>query len=157
MCAKLVVVFIVVSFNGCVLDRAVHALNLTIDPRMVWPGQPVLVSVGVTDHVEPHGPGIDCVAVARLLGELDAVVRQNRVDAVRYGFQKMLKEFPRRLAIGLLHQLRNGELAGSVNGHKEKKLSFFGSDFGDVDMKIANEISFALLPFGLVPIRVWKA
>ncbi len=69
----------------------------------------------------------------------------------------MLKEFPRRLAIGLLHQLRHRELAGSVNGHKEKQLSYFSSDFGDIDMKIANGISFELLTFGLVPIHVCKA
>ncbi len=89
MCAKLVAAFIVVSFNGCVLDRAVHALNLIIGPRTVWLSQLMLDAVGFKDRVEPHGPGIDCVAIAWLLGELDAVVRQNRVDAVSCGCGKV--------------------------------------------------------------------
>lgn len=58
-----------------------------------------------------------------------------------------IKELPGRLAIGLLYQLRHRALAGSVNGHKEKRLSFFGSDFGGSDMKIAdgNRLSFCCL------------
>lgn len=34
----LVVVLVVVSFDGCILDRAVHAFNLTNRPWMVWLG-----------------------------------------------------------------------------------------------------------------------
>lgn len=148
MVAQLIVAVLVLAFDSCFPDRAVQTLNLAAfegfdrlgqimipeAPRMVWLDQPMFDAVGRADHVETHRLRIDCIAIARLLGELDAIVCQNRVDTVKHNFQKILKELPRRLAIGFLHQLCDGELAGSVNGYKEKKLTFFGSDFGDVDM-----------------------
>lgn len=102
MCSNLVVAFRIVSFGGRILDCTVHTLNLAIIPRMVWLDQPILDAVGFADHVEPHGPGVDCVAIARLLGELNTVVHQDRVDAAKDGSLKTLKELPHCLAIGLL-------------------------------------------------------
>ncbi len=42
MAAELLVVVIVKSPDGCVLDGAVHAFDLAIGPRMLWLGQPVV-------------------------------------------------------------------------------------------------------------------
>ncbi|SLN19804.1 hypothetical protein TRL7639_00462 [Falsiruegeria litorea R37] len=81
MCAKLVVVIIVISFNGRVLDGAVHVSTpaaprensprdcflILRTPRMVWLAQPMLDAVGLADHVETHGPEIDCVAIGLFL------------------------------------------------------------------------------------------
>lgn len=86
MAAKLIVAVVVVPLDRGVLDRAVHAFDLAVGPRMVRLCQPVLDPVGFTDHVEPHWSGIDWVPVPGLLGELDAVIREDRVNAVGHGF-----------------------------------------------------------------------
>ena len=61
----------------------------------------------------------NAVTIARLLGELDAVVGQDRVNLVRHHLQQVLQELPGRLAIGFLDQLRNGKFAGAVNRYKQ--------------------------------------
>ena len=73
MAAELFVAVVVVPFDGRVLDRPVHPLDLAIGPRMVRFCEPMFDPVRLTDHVEPHRPRDDGVSVARLLGELDAV------------------------------------------------------------------------------------
>jgi hypothetical protein len=40
------------------------------------------------DYVEAHRPGVDGVPVPRLLGELDPVVGENRVDLEGYGLRE---------------------------------------------------------------------
>jgi len=62
------------AFEGRFLNRAVHLLDPTIGPRMVRLGKPVLNVIGFADHVKAHLARTSVVAVARLLGELDAVV-----------------------------------------------------------------------------------
>ena len=42
------------AFNGRFLDRAVHPLDLTVGPGMVWLGEPMLNAIRLTDHVEAH-------------------------------------------------------------------------------------------------------
>ncbi len=58
MCAQLVVALVVETFDCCVFDRAVHAFDLAVCPRMIWLGKPVLYAVRLTDHVEAYWPGI---------------------------------------------------------------------------------------------------
>lgn len=87
MCAQLIVGFVVEAFDGGVFDRAVHAFDLAVGPRVIGLGQPVLNAVGLTDHVEAHWPGIDCVTVPGLLGELNAVIGENCVDLIGHGFE----------------------------------------------------------------------
>ena len=79
MRAELVMAIVVIPFDGRVLNRAVHALDLSVRPRVVWLGQAMLNAICSADHVEPHGPGIGGVPVARLLTKLDAVVRKDCV------------------------------------------------------------------------------
>ncbi len=87
MCSQLNVGFVVEPFHSRVLDRPVHPLDLAVSPRMVGLGQAVLDPVGPTDHVKAHWPGIDCVAVPGLFGELDAIVGENGVDLIGHGFK----------------------------------------------------------------------
>lgn len=49
------------AFDGGVLDCSVHPLDLTICPRMVGFGLPVLAPVHFTHYVKAHMPGIDRV------------------------------------------------------------------------------------------------
>lgn len=65
--------FVMEALDGRLFDRAVHSLDLTVDPGMVLLGEPVLDVVRLTDHVEAHLPLPGGAAVARLVGELDAV------------------------------------------------------------------------------------
>ena len=109
---KLAVAVVMEAFDGRLLDGPVHALDLTVGPRVVRFGEPMLDVVGLADHVEAHLTRPGGVAVAGLLGELDAVVGQDGVDAIRHGFQQMFEKLPCCSAISLVDQLRDGELGG---------------------------------------------
>ncbi len=52
MLPELVVAVVMVALDGGVFDGAVHPLNLTIGPRVVRLGEPVLDTVLATDLVE---------------------------------------------------------------------------------------------------------
>ena len=49
---ELIVRFVVISLDGRVLDRPVHPLDLSIGPRMIRLGQPMLDPVLTTGAVE---------------------------------------------------------------------------------------------------------
>ena len=59
--------------NGLPADHERDPLDLPVRPQMVRLGQAMLDPVGFADHIEAHRPGKDGVAVAGLLGELDAI------------------------------------------------------------------------------------
>ena len=90
-----------VSLHCRLLDRAVHSLDLAIGPRMIWLGQAVLNFICLADHVEPHLPRICSVPVAGLFGELDTIVSEDRMDAIRDSLELVLS----RLRSGLLTHL----------------------------------------------------
>ena len=77
---ELLMAFLVEALNCSFFDGTVHALHLTIGPRMVRLCKAMFDIVRLTDHIEPHLTGVCGVSVTRLLGELDAIVRQNRLD-----------------------------------------------------------------------------
>jgi hypothetical protein len=143
-----------IPFDGSVLDRAVHPLDLAVGPRVVGFPQPMLDPIGFADHVEAHWPGIDGVAVPWLLDELDSVVRQDGVDLVGHSLKHVLKEFPCGAPVSLVHQLANGERAGAVNADKEREFAFSGLHFGNVDVKEPDRVAFELLTLWLVPFDI---
>ncbi|GKY88863.1 hypothetical protein STA1M1_27320 [Sinisalibacter aestuarii] len=156
MSAQLIAAVVVTAFQRCVFDRAAHPLDLAIAPRMIGLGQAMFNPVGFADQIKPHLAERDAAAVPRLLRDLDAVIRQDRMDLVGHRFQKVLEELPSCLPIGLRDQLGHGELAGSVNGHKETELVFFCPDLGDIDVEIADRGAFELLALGFVACDVWQ-
>ena len=85
--AEVVMAIVVIPFYGRVFNRAVHALGLSVRPRVVWLGQAMLNAICSANDVKPHGPGIGGVPVAGLLTKLDAVVRKDCVHLVWNGFQ----------------------------------------------------------------------
>lgn len=157
MAAQLLVAVVVIAFHRGILDGAVHALDLTIGPRMVRFGQAMFDPVGIAYHVEAHGPRIGSVSVSGLLCELDAVIGQDRMYAVGHGFQKAFKELPGRLAIGFLDQLCHREFAGAIDGHKEIEFALFGPDLGNVDVEEADRVALELLPLRLVTFDIRQA
>lgn len=52
MAAELVVAVVVVALDGRVLDRAVHPFDLTVGPRMVRLGQPMLDAMALAGPIE---------------------------------------------------------------------------------------------------------
>ena len=92
-----------------------------------------------------------------MLGELDAVVRQDGVNAIGNGFEQVLQELPRCLAVRLVHELGDRELASSVNAHEEEKLSLDRLDLGNIDMEKADWVSLELLPLWFVTLDIRQA
>ena len=56
---------------------------------MIWLGQAVLSFICLTDHVEPHLRRICSVPVAGLFGNLDAIVSEDRMDAIRGNLEQV--------------------------------------------------------------------
>jgi hypothetical protein len=79
----------------------------------------MLDAVCLADHVEARPSG---VAVTRLLGELNAIVGQDRVDAVRHGFQQVFEELPSCPSVSLVDQLGDRELASAVDADEQVEL-----------------------------------
>ena len=98
-----------------------------------------------------------CVSISGLLGELDAVVHKDCVYLVWNGFQHGLSKLRGRLAICFVDQLQNGKLAGSINSYKEIQLTLIGTKLSDINLEIANRISFELLPLELIALYIWQS
>ena len=143
------------AFDGCVLDRSVHPFDLTVGPGMVGLCQAVFDPVGLADHVEAHGPGIDGVPVSGLLGKLNTPrrghsdqwrsngsIRENGVDLIGHCFEHSLQELPCCLPVCLIDDLGHGKLACAVNADEQIKLSLGGLNFRDVDVKEADGVAF---------------
>lgn len=124
---------------------------------MVRFGEPVLDVVRVADHVEAHLARPGGVPVAGLLGELDAIVGQDRVDTVRHGFQQVLKELPRCAPVSLVDQLGDRELARSVYADEQVKLAFGGLHLGNIDVEETNRVALEALPLRFVAFDVRQA
>ena len=81
MLFELLVRLIVVALDRRLLDGAIHPLDLSVSPRMIDFRQTMFNSVFVTDAVKQvhKRPFIFCS-----VGELNAVVSQNRVNVIRH-------------------------------------------------------------------------
>jgi hypothetical protein len=69
-----------------------------------------------------------------------SVVGEDRVDLVGDGGDQAAQEVPRSAARHLLTQLGKGELRRSIDGDEQVEFALRGSNFGDVDMKMADRI-----------------
>jgi hypothetical protein len=106
---------VVEAFDGRLFNRAVHPFDLAIGPRMVWLRQAVFNPIGFANHVKAHCPRIDGIAVPQLLGELEAVVRENGIDLIGHGFEHVLQELPSSAPASFFYELGHSELGGAVN------------------------------------------
>jgi len=109
---ELLVCSVVISAHGGFLKGAVHAFDLAVGPGVVGLGKPVLDAMLATDLVEAvdavaRGPAI---AVPRQVGELDAVVGEDRVQVVGDRFDQCFQERDGGWSIGLRVELSEGEL-----------------------------------------------
>ena len=142
MGAKLVVAVVVISFDGRILDGAVHPLDLAVCSRMIDFGEAVLDSGFAAAHSEHTGGllGGWAAGVTWRVSELDAVVGQDSVDSVRDGGDQADEERRRGHASSAINELYEGKLACPINGHEKVELAFGRLDFGDVDVKEADRV-----------------
>lgn len=110
-------------------------------------GQTMLNAVLVTDPVEDVMEGVE---IAGPIGELNAVVRQNRMDGIGYSLDQIAQELGCIHLSGFGVKLDEGKLGRSINGHKQIELALSGLDFSDIDVKVANGVTLELLFWLLV-------
>ena len=55
------------------------------------------------------------------------------------------------------HELREGELAGAVDGHEQRELALLGADLSDVDVHVADRVAGEALLGGLVAVDLGPA
>jgi hypothetical protein len=141
-----------IAFNGRLLQRAIHALDLSIGREMIGLGQAMLDAVFSAAHVEHMGHVCRrrTVAVLRQIGELDPVIGQDSVDFLGDRFNQGLQESGRGPPIGFAFELGESELGRAVDRHEKIEFSLFGSDLGDIDVKEADRIGLELFLVGLV-------
>ena len=153
---KLIVGVVVEALDGRFLDCPVHALDLSIRPRMLRLRQPMFDAKLLTGAVEgmSAGPGCWTKPVLRQVGELDAVVSQHRVDFVRDRRDQSFEEAAGDGRVGGLRKLDEREFGRSVDTDEEMELAFGRSYLGDVDVEVADRIGLELAFGRLVAIDV---
>lgn len=130
---------IVPPADRSLLEGTVHPLHLTVRPGVLGLGQSVPDGMSVTAKIEPmpykarRGP----MTVPGRVTEGAAVVRKDGMDLIGYGSDQVLQESRSRLPVRTPMEFGIGKLAGSVDGHEEVELAFFGTDLCDVDMEVA--------------------
>ncbi len=151
---QLIMAIVVEALDGRVLDGAVHALDLSVCPRMIDFREPVLDAVLVADPVED---GVEGVFVTGLVGELDSVVGQHRVDGVGNCGDEIAQELGRRHLARLLMEFGISKLGCPVDPNEQAQLAFCCLNLGDVDVEEADRISFELLADRLVAFDLRQA
>src|SRR4051812_34457037 len=98
---------IVIALNGRVLDCSIHPLDLPVSPRVVDLRQPVLDAVLFTDAVEQM---LERPLILEAIGELDAVIGEDDMNAVGHGGGQTAEELTGRGAGLVFMQLGVSEL-----------------------------------------------
>lgn len=142
MLFQLRMIVVVEALDGRFLDCSVHSLDLPIGPGVLHLCQPVLDIILVTDPVEDVVGGI---FIALLIGELDAIIGEDDVDAVGHGGDQIAQELGGIHLSGFVIEFDEGKFGCPVNRHKEIEFALGRLDLGNIDMEIADRITFELL------------
>jgi hypothetical protein len=145
---ELVVGVVEVSLDSRVLDGSVHALDLPVGPGMVGLSESVFDSMDITGAIEgmaakSHGWPLP---VLRQVGELDSVVGEYGVDAIRNCFDERFEEHRGVPRICFFDEFDHSEPRRSIDGHKQAEFTFGGSHLSQVDVEEADRIGVELLP-----------
>ena len=105
MAAKPVMAIVVETLDGRLLDRAIHALSLTVGPGMVRLRQTVFDAMSPTRPVKRVTPKArrGAASVPGKVGKLDTIIGQHRVDFVGNGCNQVIQKYCRCFGIGALH------------------------------------------------------
>jgi hypothetical protein len=129
--------FIIIPMNGCLFDRFIHSLDLTICPWMRWKSEPML---DFTFFANPIKNMRQSPVIPSLIRELHAVVCQNRMNFVG----NFLDEVSQKL--GSLHfslffrQFDICKLARTVDRDEQIQLPFLRANLCNINVKIANRV-----------------
>ncbi len=115
---------------------------------MVGLGQAVFDSMKVAEPVEGMAsePCGRPLPVLRQVSELDAVVGEHGVNAVRNSFNERFEKGGGGSRICLFDEFDHSELRRSVDGDKQVEPAFGGSHFSQVDVEEADRVGVELLP-----------
>src|SRR5512141_353970 len=110
--AKLVVAVVVITPDSRLLESAVHTLDLSVRPRVIWLRQPMLDPVGSAEQIEHVGrpPGRRPQAVLWQVAELNAVISKYGMDLVGDNRDQSLQEGGCRFSVRLLMELSESKL-----------------------------------------------
>src|ERR1039457_5057394 len=132
--AKLVVAVVVITPDSRLLEGAVHPLDLSVRPRVVWLCEPMLDLVRPAEQVEHMGspPGRRTWAVLREVAELNAVISEHGVNLIGDDCDQVLQECGCRIPGRRLMELSERKLRSAVDGNEQMELSLFGAHFSDI-------------------------
>jgi len=143
---ELTVGFVVIAFDGCFLDGAVHPLDLTIRPGMLDLSQSMFDTALPTRTAEDVLEG---ETVPSTIRELNAVVGQYSVKPVGNSFDEILQKLGRLQLPRLSMQFNKGKFAGAVDRNEQIQLPFGCLYLGNIDVEIADWIALELFLRGL--------
>jgi len=111
---------------------------------MMGLGEAVFDAVTATDAIEGMASEAGCrsLTVPGQIGELDAVVGEHGVDAVRNRFDEGFEEGGGGPHVCLFDEFDDGELGGAIDGHEQVELAFSRSHLGQVDVEEADRIRY---------------
>ena len=141
--AKLVMVIIVIPFDGCLFDGSIHAFYLSIGPWVLWFGQTVFDFMSPTGAVEWMAAIAGCGSIPVLwqISELNTVISQDCVDVVGDSFGQGVLEGCGGHCIGAIVDLDISELRCPIDGDIKVEFACGCADFRQVDMEVANPLS----------------
>lgn len=121
-----------VAVHGGFLERPVHSFDLSVRPRVIGLGQAVLDAMSCAGAVKQmrKRPGL-----MWQVGELDAVIRQDGVDAVRDRLDALLQKVHRMRSRRPGVEPDKDQLGGPVHRHKQRVFPFSRRDLRNVDVK----------------------
>ena len=167
------------AFDGCLLDcpvplpgnglpanRERDALDLAIRPGVLDLCEPVFDLMLAADAVEDVFEGM-CMPV--VVGELDAIIRQNDVNPVGHGCDQIAQKRGGSHFPGLMVQFDVSELGGAVpsrafsmpcqatDADEEIQFAFGRLNLSDINVKIADRVGLERLLCRLVALHLGQA
>ena len=139
-------------FDGGILNRPVHPLDLTVGPWVLHLCQAVFNAVSSADPVKDV---LDLMEIARPVSELDAIVGQNGMDGIGHSCDQITQELCSIHLSCLGIEFDEGILGCPVNSHKEIDLAFSCLHLSNIDMEIADRIALETLLWLLVAFDIW--
>ena len=98
---------LVIMIHRHILERSIHPLALPIGPGMLRLGQSMLNSVLSTDTTKDV---VESIAILQPIGELNTVVGQDSVNAIRHNSEQIAQELRRFHLASTLVELSIREL-----------------------------------------------
>jgi diguanylate cyclase (GGDEF)-like protein len=143
---------VVIAPDGCLFERPVHSLDLTVGPRMVGLGEAmidVVLAADTIEHVQPVASG-RAGSMLNAVTELDAIIGEDGVYPVGDSLYQRCEEVGCSLHIGGRVELGKGKPRCAIDRHEEVEFALAGANLGDIDVKVADRVAFEGLSGGLV-------